>query len=300
MRRAVLWSLGALSWWCDALNPCNRICRFNKDFYEGQVCIGCFRTVDEMRTWESLDARARSWTEEDMAERRAEFDGRFAGGASARRPKEDYGGFQRRRKRWAFLLDRDGVINRDVGSPGVLDVRDFELLPGVAEAIEAVKSAGHAVAVVTNQSARRKGLLSRASLDAIHAELRRTTDVDVVLAATGLTDDGSPALKPSPELIAAALDRFRIDPASAVLVGDAATDMAAAHAANVRAAVLVMSSHHGVACEARLEDRSSTAIPGARPGGALDGDARVAGVFDDLPAALRGLLAFVDAEEGDT
>ena len=35
---------------------------------------------------------------------------------------DDYGGFAAREKRWAFLLDRDGVLNRDVGSPGVVAV----------------------------------------------------------------------------------------------------------------------------------------------------------------------------------
>ena len=39
------------------------------------------------------------------------------------------------------ILDRDGVINRDVGVPGVTNVDDFELVPGAARAIRALNDA---------------------------------------------------------------------------------------------------------------------------------------------------------------
>ena len=278
--------------------PCNRICRYSPTFGDGQICIGCFLTVDETRTWASMDATQRGWAEEDRADRRQAFESAFDGWTAPTASDDDYGGFAAREKRWAFLLDRDGVLNRDVGSPGVVDVADFELLPGVADAVAAVKARGHAVAVVTNQSARRKGLLSARTLDAVHGALRRAVDVDVVLTATGL-DDGSPAPKPSPALLEAALGRFGIRADDAVLVGDARTDLEAASAAKLRAAVLVTSSPHGASCEAELADRSFghaalAAADGARPGGVLADGSRVAAVFPDLPRALAGLLAFVD------
>ncbi|KAH8050187.1 HAD-hyrolase-like protein [Aureococcus anophagefferens] len=230
-----------------------------------------------------MDATQRGWAEEDRADRRQAFESAFDGW-TAPTSDDDYGGFAARKKRWAFLLDRDGVLNRDVGSPGVVDVADFELLPGVADAVAAVKARGHAVAVVTNQSARRKGLLSARTLDAVHGALRRAVDVDVVLAAAGL-DDGSPAPKPSPAL-EAALDRFGIRADDAVLVGDARTDLGAASAANLRRGA------RGVVaprrrCEAELADRSF----GHAALAAADGPAgrrprrrsRCAAVFPDLP-----------------
>ncbi len=33
--------------------PCIRICRYNADFYDGQVCIGCFREAFEISQWSS-------------------------------------------------------------------------------------------------------------------------------------------------------------------------------------------------------------------------------------------------------
>ncbi|EJK58626.1 hypothetical protein THAOC_21239, partial [Thalassiosira oceanica] len=34
--------------------PCNRICRYNGSFFEGKVCIGCFRETYEIQTWQSM------------------------------------------------------------------------------------------------------------------------------------------------------------------------------------------------------------------------------------------------------
>ena len=55
------------------------------------------------------------------------------------------------------LLDRDGVINVDVGAPGVVDVAQFELIDGAARAVRALNDAGVPTAVVTNQTAIGKG-----------------------------------------------------------------------------------------------------------------------------------------------
>ena len=198
-----------------------------------------------------------------------------------------YGGFDAVAPRpWTVLLDRDGVLNADVGSPGVVHEEQFELLPGVSDAVRDLKEDGHACVVVTNQNARRKGLLSAETLEKLHASLRKEVPVDDIFVATGL--DG-PALKPSPELVNLALgdaDRDR-----AVLVGDSRTDMIAACRAGVLA-VLVTSSHHGVACAAELAEAPTPAmIDGGAPGGVLREGASVAAVFPGLPQALAAIRA---------
>lgn len=38
------------------VTPCTRICRYNADFFDGQVCIGCYRETFEIGTWESMSA----------------------------------------------------------------------------------------------------------------------------------------------------------------------------------------------------------------------------------------------------
>ncbi|KAL3930281.1 MAG: hypothetical protein SGBAC_011831 [Bacillariaceae sp.] len=36
------------------VTPCTRICRYNADFFGGQVCIGCYREPYEIGTWASM------------------------------------------------------------------------------------------------------------------------------------------------------------------------------------------------------------------------------------------------------
>ena len=46
--------------------PCTRICRYNADFFDGQVCIGCYREAYEIGTWTSMspyENTLQSWTQ---------------------------------------------------------------------------------------------------------------------------------------------------------------------------------------------------------------------------------------------
>ena len=52
--------------------------------------------------------------------------------------------------RKAAFLDRDGVINVDRAY--VSRLKDFEFVPGAVDAMRALKQAGFALVVVTNQS----------------------------------------------------------------------------------------------------------------------------------------------------
>jgi predicted Fe-S protein YdhL (DUF1289 family) len=49
--------------------PCTRICRYNADFYDGQVCIGCFRDTFEISQWASMSNTERSYALMDAADR---------------------------------------------------------------------------------------------------------------------------------------------------------------------------------------------------------------------------------------
>ena len=57
--------------------PCNRICRYNSNFFDGEVCIGCFRDTHEISNWVSMTSQEKSYALEDAAERSvsASFDG---------------------------------------------------------------------------------------------------------------------------------------------------------------------------------------------------------------------------------
>ena len=65
-------------------------------------------------------------------------------------------------KQKAIFLDRDGTINRHVGF--LKNIDDFELLPGVSNAIKKMNEAGYLAIVITNQPVIARGEISVAEL----------------------------------------------------------------------------------------------------------------------------------------
>ena len=61
------------------VTPCIRLCRYNADFFDGQVCIGCFREGYEIGTWNSMTPMKRSFALLDAADR---YSGTFEGSVS--------------------------------------------------------------------------------------------------------------------------------------------------------------------------------------------------------------------------
>ena len=136
------------------------------------------------------------------------------------------------------LTDRDGVLNED-RPEGVTHPDALRLIPGAAEAVRRLNAAGVPVACVTNQSAVGRGLISARELEAIQAKL--TSDLaamgarlDLVLVATDAPERPGPRRKPAPGMLLEALDRFRVAPEQAVMIGDDLRDLEAAVAAGCR------------------------------------------------------------------
>jgi len=172
------------------------------------------------------------------------------------------------------LLDRDGVLNQDrddyVKSPDELIV-----LPGAPAAVARLNRAGIKVAVVTNQSAVGRGIITLAGLDAIHARLGahlRAADaaLDALLFAPDAPTGASERRKPGPGMLREALAQFGVAPDEAVMIGDQPTDVEAARRAGV--AFLLVRTGKGRKTEAAL----------------APGDARA--VYDDLAHAVAALL----------
>ena len=181
---------------------------------------------------------------------------------------------------WLFLLDRDGVINHDIGAPGIVHPDEFELLPGAAATIADLNRQGHATCVVTNQSAVRKGLMTDETLHAIHAKMHRLlmeeagARVDWVLYATGREGDEC-EMKPSPSMLLRGLHLSGVPVSRSIMIGDKELDVQAGQAAGCPATFLVTSSQHG---QAAAELRRSA-------GGSTDN------VCPDLASAVEAALA---------
>jgi D-glycero-D-manno-heptose 1,7-bisphosphate phosphatase len=137
-----------------------------------------------------------------------------------------------------ILLDRDGVLNVDrpdsVKSPG-----ELVLLPGAAEAVRRLNVAGRLVVVCTNQSVIGRGIIDEPMLARIHDKLtgelaRAGARLDAILHCPDSPGRPGPRRKPAPGMLFEAMDRFRVVPERAIMIGDALRDLEAAAAAGCR------------------------------------------------------------------
>ncbi len=140
--------------------------------------------------------------------------------------------------RRAVFLDRDGVVNRAFVRDGLpyppADMSELELLPGVAEALQALKARGFALLVVTNQPDVARGTTSRAVVEGIHRHLARTLPIDRFYACYHDSGDACACRKPLPGMLLEGARDFGIDLADSYMVGDRWRDCEAGRAAGCR------------------------------------------------------------------
>ena len=146
----------------------------------------------------------------------------------------------------AVFIDRDGVINRAVVRDGKpyppQALADFELLPGVPEAMRALKGAGFRLIVATNQPDVATGRQTRETVEAIHAHLRATLPVDDIRVCYHVDGDGCACRKPKPGMLLDAAKAWGIALGESVMVGDRWRDIDAGRAAGCRT-ILVESGY---------------------------------------------------------
>jgi D-glycero-D-manno-heptose 1,7-bisphosphate phosphatase len=164
----------------------------------------------------------------------------------------------------AAFIDRDGVINEDRAY--VYRPDDFKFIPGSVAALRALREAGFALVVITNQSGIARGLFSEAQYLELQAYLREQ------LSAAGVTLDSiqyCPHLpdaavaqyrqdcecrKPRAGMILTAARQLDIDVSQSILVGDRTADVLAGRAAGVGRCFLVRSGQTLTAEDPQLAD----------------------------------------------
>jgi D-glycero-D-manno-heptose 1,7-bisphosphate phosphatase len=138
----------------------------------------------------------------------------------------------------AVFLDRDGVINANTERNGrpvaPTQLAEFRILPGVGDAARRLKAAGFQLVVVTNQPDVANGLTTKASVEAMHAELRKRLPVDDIAVCYHVDADDCACRKPKPGMILDAARKYGIDLARSYLVGDRWRDVQAGQAAGCR------------------------------------------------------------------
>lgn len=140
-------------------------------------------------------------------------------------------------KNSCVFLDRDGVLNAERGDY-TYRTEDFDVLPGVPEALQKLKAAGFLLIVVTNQAGIAKGLYTKENVLACHQKLQQACNncLDALYFAP-MHPSVSEALsrKPDSLMLEKAIAKFKIDPAASWLIGDRYRDLMAAQKAGVKA-----------------------------------------------------------------
>lgn len=142
-------------------------------------------------------------------------------------------------KNKAVFLDRDGVLNREVGDY-IKHPDHFFLNDGIPEALKKFRSENYLLIVITNQSGIAKGIYSFQQLKAIHAKMIKELGAFGIILDEIYYCPHHPLVsnclcrKPGSLMLEKAIARFNIDPAQSVFIGDAERDMDAAHSAGIR------------------------------------------------------------------
>ncbi|MEA1947962.1 MAG: D-glycero-beta-D-manno-heptose 1,7-bisphosphate 7-phosphatase [Thermodesulfobacteriota bacterium] len=161
--------------------------------------------------------------------------------------------------RKVVFLDRDGVINLD--SPDYIKSwSEFEFLPGSLEAIKLLTLNGFATIVITNQSVINRKMVTGKMLDYMHTMMKETVtskggQIKDIFFCPHVPEDRCNCRKPSPGLIFKAKQKYRIDIATSVMIGDSAKDIECARNAGCGHAVLVKTGN-GSKAEKILKEKA--------------------------------------------
>lgn len=156
-------------------------------------------------------------------------------------------------KQKAIFLDRDGTINKYVGF--LTKPEQFELLPGVAEAIKMINRSGYLAIVVTNQPVIARGDCTWEELQQIHDKMetelgKEGAFLDAIYICPHHKDKGfegerleykydCDCRKPKPGLLLQAAKDFNIDISQSIIIGDSENDLLSGISAGVRKSLII-------------------------------------------------------------
>lgn len=145
-----------------------------------------------------------------------------------------------------IFLDRDGVINKEIGYLHKVD--DFVFIPGVFEALKYLRSLGYHLIVVTNQSGISRGYYSIEDFEIlnnwmINKFLKNDIEILDVFYCPHHPDELCDCRKPKSGLIVEAKKKYLIDLTSSWMIGDTEKDIEAGISAGIKNNILVRSGH---------------------------------------------------------
>ncbi|QXV67445.1 HAD family hydrolase [Mucilaginibacter sp. 21P] len=142
-------------------------------------------------------------------------------------------------KKKAVFLDRDGVLNKEMGDY-VCKFEDFHVLDNFS-ALKELQDRGYMLLVATNQGGIAKGWYSEDELAKMHDHLKQVyqehgvelTDFFYCPHHPNFTGDCD-CRKPKPGLLLQGISKYNIDPSRSYFIGDRERDVEAGEAAGVK------------------------------------------------------------------
>lgn len=155
-----------------------------------------------------------------------------------------------------ILLDRDGVLNQE-RADYVKSWAEFVWLPGVLPALQRLAQLEVPILVITNQSVIGRGIVPRATIEAIHQQLRQEVfaaggRIDAFFICPHHPDDHCSCRKPQPGLLLQAAAQYGLTLADSIFIGDAISDYQAAKAAGCQS-ILVESGRQGASLRSTIQ-----------------------------------------------
>jgi len=145
-----------------------------------------------------------------------------------------------------FFIDRDGVINKEIGY--LHEIAKFEFIDGVIEALKYIQNKGFKIIVITNQSGIGRGMYSREKfleLNKWMIDFLSTQGVKIldVFYCPHSPEERCTCRKPLPGMFLEAIKKYDIDIEMSWSIGDKETDIQAAKSSGISNTILVKSGH---------------------------------------------------------
>ena len=138
----------------------------------------------------------------------------------------------------ACFLDRDGVLNEDIGY--LHKSEDFKWIDGAVEAIKLLKKNNFLVIVITNQSGISRGYFDSKDVTNLHEwmnKILKKEDIqinDFFFSGDLPNNNPESRRKPSPKMINEAVEKYKLDKTRCFMIGDKLSDLEAAKNAQIK------------------------------------------------------------------
>lgn len=139
----------------------------------------------------------------------------------------------------AVFLDRDGVINSDVGHYYIYKTEDFVINKDIFISLKMLSENGFKLFIITNQGGVAKGIYSLQDVNKVHGYLLKQLAAEnihieqIYVCPHHESVVKCECRKPSPYMINSAIEKYNINRKLSFMIGDSDRDILSAQAAGI-------------------------------------------------------------------